>query len=246
LGFKKQQGFTLIEILIAVIILAFMATMTGSSISRSLKLKAKLDKEIEDDSQLREVVALMTKDINLAFHWSDPQSILKQQIIQEALVKNKPNPYPNFDKQEFIPNEKLTAFMGEASAVYFTTLSNERQFKNSQESDQAEVAYYLKDMRSLKEKKMTKTLVRRISPILDGDVMQGGKETNLLENIKSLKFRYLSEESKDLSENSWLESWKSQDTIDIKMRNKFPAAVEVPFWFSSVFTVCLVLSADSE
>jgi hypothetical protein len=49
----------------------------------------------------------------------------------------------------------------------------------------------------------------------------------LLENIKSLKFRYLSEESKDLSENSWLESWKSQDTIDIKMRNKFPAAVEV-------------------
>ncbi len=223
----NQIGFTLIEILISIVILAFMATMTGVSISKSIKIKAKVEKEMDDDAQLREVVAIMTKDINLAFHWTDPQEILKQQVIQDTVSQGKPNPYPVTGNIDLVAADKLTAFVGDASSLYFSTLTNERQFKDSHESDQAKVGYFLKDTKSYKDKKMTKSLVRRVAPYLDGDVTQGGRETVLIENIKTLKFRFLPDDIKEITDTVWLDTWKNYETLDEKMRNKFPAAVEV-------------------
>ncbi len=232
----NQKGFTLIEIMIAILILAFMGAMTGVSIQRSIKIKAKVEKEIDDDSQLREVVSVLTKDINLAFHWSDPLEIVTTQIGSEATTAGKPNPFVQVDAKgqplptptpNPIPLDKLTAFVGDKDSLYLTTLGNERTIRDSQSSDQIKVGYYLKNMRSFKDKKLSQTLMRRVSNYLDGDVTKGGKESVLIENVKTFKLRYLPEDAKEITDQSWIDAWKSDEGSDDKIKGKFPVAVEL-------------------
>ncbi|MBK9293368.1 MAG: prepilin-type N-terminal cleavage/methylation domain-containing protein [Oligoflexia bacterium] len=224
-----KHGFTLIEILIAILILAFMSSMTAISIQRSIKIKSKVEKEIDDDSQLRETVALLVKDINLAFQWVDVNELVKNQIVKEYKAQGKPSPFgePVPNLAPVVPLEKLTFFEGTSDSLKFTTLSNERIIKNSKESDQAVVNYYLKNVRSYKDKKMSQGLVKSISTILDGDLEKKGKETVLIENVKSLNFRFLPSDITELSDSSWMSSWKSFETLDEKTLAKFPAAVEI-------------------
>lgn len=225
----ETKGFTLIEILIAVLILAFMASMTGISIQRSIKIKAKVEKEIDDDSQLREAVALLVKDINLAFQWVDVNELVKKQIIKEYQALGKPSPFetPMPARAQVAPMEKITAFEGTTESLKFTTLSNERTRKNSPESDQAIVSYFLKSVRSYKDKKMSQALVKSVSTVLDGDLEKQGKESVVIENVRRIKFRFLPSDLTELTDSSWVDSWKSYDTLDEKTLSKFPAAVEI-------------------
>jgi prepilin-type N-terminal cleavage/methylation domain-containing protein len=226
---KLTNGFTLIEILLAILILAFMASVTGVSIQRSIKIKAKVEKEIDDDSQLREAVALLVRDINLAFQWTDVNELVKNQITKDYQAQNKPSPFatPASNATPVVPLEKITFFEGDRQSLKFTTLSNQRMKKDSPVSDQAIISYSLKSARSFKDKKSTQALVRSLSNFLDGDTQKQGKETVVIENVKSLKFRYLPPDINEFSDTSWVDSWKSYETIDEKTLAKFPLAVEI-------------------
>ncbi len=224
----SKNGFTLLEILIAVLILAIISTLTAVNISKSLKFKKKIEVQIDDYAGLRDALNIMTHDINTAFHWIDINDEIKKKLIQEAQAAGKPP--PNFsgsaqrNSDPPIPTEKLTGFVGGPDSLYFTTLSHSRTTVNAQESDQAKIGYYIKDVRSAgKERNNVKALIRRESTVLDDDVTKGGKETVLLEYVQSLKFRYLGGDNKD-----WVETWKSSGgALDDRTSNKFPDAVEI-------------------
>ena len=64
---------------------------------------------------------------------------------------------------------------------------------------------------------------RRISPVIDDKVDEGGDETVLLENVTDLKFRYLGPGS----EEDWRQDWISGEGGDAITKNKFPYAVEI-------------------
>lgn len=218
-----SKGFTLIEVMIAVLILAIISMLTTSNIQRSLKVKAKIDQDIEDYASLRNALHVMSHDIESSFHWVDITEEVKKKLIEEAQAKNKPVPFqqtaPNAQR---IPTEKLTAFIGNSDSLYVTTLSNVRTMVDVSESDQAKIGYYLKDHKSLKTQQSSKALIRRKSTVLDDDVTKGGKETLLLEGVKTLKFRYLGGDNKD-----WTDTWKSLESLDDKTKNRFPNAVEI-------------------
>lgn len=94
--------------------------------------------------------------------------------------------------------------------------------KDSPESDQAEISYFLKSVKT-SDGKSTQALVRRSSPILDEDVTKGGTETVLLGHVVSLKFAYMGGEPGD----DWKSDWKSSEGLDDKTKGKFPVAVEI-------------------
>jgi general secretion pathway protein J len=222
----KSNGFTLLEIIIAITILAIISTLTATNIQKSVKFKAKLDLDLADYAAVRDALAIISEDINKAFHWVDINEELKKKMISEAAAKGQPPPFatpiPGSVTAQTIPTEKLTAFVGDKESLYLTTLSHQRTRIDSAESDQAKIGYYIKEVKSMHDGKPTKALIRRESIILDDDVTKGGTETLLLENIKLLKFRYLGGDEKD-----WLDEWKSTSSIDSKFSNKFPEAVEI-------------------
>jgi len=224
----NSKGFTLLEILIAVTILAIISTLTAININRSVKFKNKIEQDLDDYAAVRDALIIMTHDINTGFHWVDINAELKKQLAGSTPGGSpgaSPPPAQNTTSTsmgEIVPIEKLTSFEGDADSLYLTTLSHARTIINTQESDQAKIGYYIKDVKALHGGQMTKALMRSESTVLDGEAKKGGKETVLLENIKTLKFRYMGGDDKD-----WVEKWMSAETGDDTQRNKFPDAVEI-------------------
>ena len=66
---KSAAGFTLLELLLAMSLMAFLSVMTMQSIQRALKTKAKLQKNIDLQSSIRDALRVMERDIQLAFHY---------------------------------------------------------------------------------------------------------------------------------------------------------------------------------
>jgi hypothetical protein len=128
-------------------------------------------------------------------------------------------------KEEFkLKEEKIyTHFLGESDKLNFTSLNNFRSAKNLAQSDQAEIGYYLESCSGrIDRKSSSQCLWRRTSAVIDEDVTEGGKKSVLIENVKSLQFRYLGLGH----EEEWVDSWKTKEGEET-MKNKFPTAVEV-------------------
>ncbi len=248
---SSQRGFTLLEILIAVAILAFITAFTAQSIGTALRNRTKIQKEIDQVGSVREALKVMENDINRAFNFRDINIALYNETAKERNKKIEaakakgtpppatppggtppaggappptPDPYANMEPLKLKEEKVLTQFMGEADRLDFTALANARISSEERTSDQAEVGYTLGECKSRKERgKSSRCLMRRISPFIDDDVTEGGESTALLENVTRLEFRYLGGE--DTTE--WKKTWLTNERADEKNKGIFPNAVEV-------------------
>ncbi len=225
------------------------------TINRGLEAKTKIQKDIDRTVALRETLGLMSRDIQLAFHYRDINVELYNAALEEG-CKSTPTtppgspppppppppppgtppapPKPGKLSAEVCAAKKQqkskTEFIGEGEKLNFATLSNVRTQKDQGTSDQSEVGYELKDCRiaAAKSTSSSKCLWRRTSPVLDDKPLEGGASGVLLENVKSLSFRYLGP-----GENvEWVKTWHTDGEsgsagTDSKTAGKFPLAVEI-------------------
>lgn len=249
--YKNKLGFTLLEMMIAIMILAVLTTLTAQSIQNAIKSKQKYQAQIEQESALRDAMNVIERDISLAFHHRDFQTEMLNQIDQEIYKANQPpqsanpanptnptNPVtpqaqlnPNIPpppppKPRVIPKE-LTAFVGDEKSLFFTSLSYIRTKRDQMASDQAKIAYYLKNCNStLSSGKSysSNCLWRRISPMIDDHIDKEdamSTENVLLENIQEFKIKYFGP-----NYDEWIKEWRS-NISEPKMKDLFPYAVEV-------------------
>ena len=119
----------------------------------------------------------------------------------------------------------MTNFVGETESVYFTTTTNQRTIKDSQESDLAKVGYFTKTCSSMGPNKGAGTstcLFRSVTPYLDDEVTKGGTETMLVDHVEEFKLRYLGPEQED-----YVSAWKTDQNGTEQTRDVFPYAVEI-------------------
>ena len=219
---SPESGFTLIEILLAIAIMATLTTYTAQSIQSALQTSRKYKKRIDESSELRSVLHIMERDINLAFHYRDIYTEMNDEL------KDKKDNDNSEDGESTPPPPNYTEFKGEKNSLHFTSLSNIRTALDSQESDQAEIGYYIKNCqpRGKKSSSSIPCLWRRLSPFLDEKVDEGGRAIVLLENVKALNLRYVGPLEEE-SEAKWQERWMTKEGADDKTRDKFPLAVEI-------------------
>lgn len=240
---SNQKGFTLLEVMISVSILAFLAIATTQAIQNAVKSKAKVQTRVDRVSEVRDALRIIERDINMAFHYRDiniqlyNNSIDARQKQSKTKKKDGDNklPPPGFKaeggvgsgSEDTLQKKKeviLTHFKGDEDAVHFTTLNNTRTTVDSKESDQAEVSYYIEQCTNRVNKThRSDCLWRRVSPIIDDDVTRGGTAIPLLENVTEFTLRYLGPGR----EEEWAKRWHSDSQGDALSQNKFPYAVEV-------------------
>lgn len=247
---RRQRGFTLIEVIVAMAIMAFLALFTVESIQQALRTKTKVQGEIDKNSMLRDALRVMERDINMAFNYRDinVQLFNMAQREREKAARAKlgkagtgaagPGGSPGgfvggsvagsegLDPERFKqkPEKIETQFIGEASELAFTSLSNIRITEDSPISSQAEIGYKLKSCRRRStQESSSQCLWRRISNYIHEDITKEGQETVLLENVTDFKLRYLGPGR----DGEWVDTWISNERGDDQTKNKFPYAVEI-------------------
>lgn len=241
ISLKTAKGFTLIEVVLAISILATLTVLIATVSSRALKSKRKIQIEVEDVSALRDTMRLIKNDINQAYnHYDYEEELLKevnkvnssQQQQQQQNQGSTPiggipqspsqtvgqNPQGQ-PQRENIRQSPATQFEGSENQIHFVTKNNGRISANDLQADFIEVGYLLKDCRSLTGNDSVtsvigKCLYRRQQKILDSDITTGGIETVVLENVTDFSLKYMGEDKTE-----WNAEWK--------IKGQFPEAVEV-------------------
>jgi len=240
----SRRGFTLLEMMIAITILAVLTVLTSQSIRSAIQSRIKYQSQIEQDSQIREALKVIEKDVNLAFHHRDIYTTMQNQINQDLYkpatqaspapgVSPQPSPQPAVPvgaaptPPPKEPPKELTAFVGDDKSLYFTSLSHVRTQRDEQSSDQAKIGYFLKNCKSIDSRGKSASsscLWRRISPTLDDhiDVADANaSESVLIENVTDFKLKYFGP-----GHDEWQNDWKTTDN-DAWKKDSFPYAVEV-------------------
>jgi general secretion pathway protein J len=163
-----DRGFTLVEVLIAVGIVASMAVMTIGSL-RSLD-RASETTRLQDERYAAARVALgrLSREISAAF-LSD-----------------------NYDKAKY--RDPLTLFVGRDDEILFTTMAHVRLYRDAKESDQSIVEYKVD---SDPEHGGERALFRREKPRLDDEPERGGRTDLVADHVTSFRLEYWDPKRKD-------------------------------------------------
>lgn len=238
----KQKGFTLLEVTLAIALLATMTVFIAQATQKAIDAKVKTENELDRLIELREAIGVMSRDISMAFNYRDINIELHNAAVR-ARTQNKtpgeaqgqtPLP-PASPTPPFVPNQQdtfwqnkediiFTQFIGSENELNFSSLSYVRTEENEFASDQAEIGYLIKTCKSRADtKKSYPCLWRRVSPFVDLEIKRGGTESVILENVTSLSFRYIGPGFTE----EWIRNWASDGTVSTEMQGNFPFAVEI-------------------
>ncbi len=176
-------GFTLLEALISLAIMALMGGLIWSSFGPTYALKETVEAQADRDIEIRGAVNRMAREISMAFLSNDYDKVRYRQMI--TLFDGEHN-------------------AGDHDRLTFTSLSHQRLYENAFESDQSLIAYRVAEDPN---KPGQLDLMRREKTVLDDEPDHGGDEEVLCEDIQGLRLRYWDQVKKE-----WVEDWNSQDT----------------------------------
>lgn len=224
--------------MVALAIMSVLSLLTTQALKSAIDSRAFVSRELNRDSRMADTLRIIRNDVQQAFHYQDVFCKMENELSnpptptpagggnpafggappQQPLFPGAPSTGPT--PKPCPPN--YTGFLGDGESLYFSALSNIRTLRDSQESDQAKIGYFVKSCRPVGAKAATKCLYRAVSPILDEELDKPGPATLLLENIEEFKLRYLGPERED-----FVETWKTGKDGDDVSKDKFPYAVEV-------------------
>jgi hypothetical protein len=75
--------------MIVLVIMATLSVLSSQSIQQAIKNKIKLQGQIDDMSQVRDALRIIERDVNLAFHYTDLETELLEQIKKRRLTLGK-------------------------------------------------------------------------------------------------------------------------------------------------------------
>ncbi|MGE0614562.1 MAG: type II secretion system protein GspJ [Bacteriovoracia bacterium] len=239
----SRQGFTLLEVLISFVILAFISLAIYQATNNTYDLHAQLLADSDFYSEIRLSFAIMDKDVAAIFS-------------PHLMAPPKPTPTPNPDGSlpPPDPNEgnwfeganrasdywgvaidktglRPSRFVGNENSFSFITASHIRIYRESRESFMAKVSYRLEDDDRAEEdgndpkenyKMLVKTENQNAFDLEKKDEEDKlHKRYQLLHGIKSLKYRYYRKDK-----TQWVTSW---DTDHSDTKNIYPDVIEVEF-----------------
>jgi general secretion pathway protein J len=178
---RRARGFTLLEVVIAVAVTAFIGVTIAISFSTSMKTKDIIEGQAEHYRMLRGAFSRMTREIGAAY------------VSDRYDAKRYRDAF-----------DRPTNFVGARDRVMFSSLAHQRLYADAKESDQMIVEYSVKTSNE-KGANGRSDLIRREKTLLEERMERGGTEDVLFEGLKKLEFQYWNPERKQ-----WEDEWDTR------------------------------------
>jgi general secretion pathway protein J len=193
-----EQGFTLIELIISLGIVAFMMMLAWQTTSAAIFTRKNLAFEQERDQEIRVAMNRMARDIGSAYlSANEDQSLM----------------------------ERRTLFVGKSESTVdelrFSTMAHEVLWADANESEQTVVTYAAEpDPDDRSKTNVVRKELRRMPDPLDSQGETPAEVDLLLRDIERVKFEYY-----DFRDKSWKERWDS--TQADAERGRLPTRVRI-------------------
>jgi general secretion pathway protein J len=155
----SQRGFTLMEVMIAIAVLAMIGGVTYKAFDGAYDLKSRVEKAEDRDQAVRGALNRIAREVSMSF-------------LSEHYDKKRFRERPTFFR--------LKDGRGEADLT-ITSFAHERLSIDAKESDEAIFEYKLD-----RDDDGNNSIYRRVKPVIDEEWERGGEKAVLAENV--LKF----------------------------------------------------------
>ena len=180
---------TMMEVMIALAILAVITTMIWSAFSQSSSNRKIIEKSLSRYHQVAVAFEKIASDLSMAHLSRNIGPVEKSSFTEQAGFLGK--------------NE-------DPDTLNFTTFSHQRRFLNAKEGDRCEVGYSVEDD---DEEKGMYNLVRRVATRVDDRPERGGKYTVLVEDVVSFDLEYY-----DVAMDKWEKEWDTTQATGFQGR----------------------------
>lgn len=178
MGRRAREGVTLIEILVAMAIMAILMTMMYSGFVQTANNKKRVEERLNRNHEIRMALERMARELSMAY----------------VSAQLNPNPALQAMVTAFVGKEE-----GSGSRIDFTSFSHQRLYRNAHESDQNELSYYVTED---PEDSSHDVLVRREQRRVDEKPQEGGQVQVMVQDVVSLELSFL-----DPLTNEWVSTW---------------------------------------
>lgn len=196
---QRQDGFTLIEVLIAVVLLAVISFLVYQSMGSAVGSKERFENRELAYRGANVFLDRLTRELTTAVLYANVE-LLGVSANGEQVSKSVFSGTNSGDQDKLI----------------FDTLSHTRYLKDSKESDLAELTYWLDPM---EDGEGLYVIKRRDKSPPDAEPGEKGKVTILLDGVKEFNLRYY-----DPVKTEYKDEW---DTTKVDYANRLPRAVEI-------------------
>lgn len=201
---RRTRGMTLIEIIVAIAILAITMTLVFGGLSQTMRNKQFIERQNDHVHVMRVAIDRMVREFSSAYvsiH-TNPSSML---VTSMTLFKGEPR--------------------GRGSRIDFTSFSHRRLYRDAHESDQNELSYYITQHPDDSSKRV---LARREQRRIDDKPDEGGQVTILIEDIKEFKLEFF-----DPVAQEWVERWDTQGAQMNRLPAQVKIKIVVPAFENS-------------
>jgi general secretion pathway protein J len=194
----SQRGLTLLEILVAVAILALVSTLIYGAFDGMKRSRLGIARVDERYHQGRQAIARMSRELQSAFlSFHQPQ--LATAAVRTSLF--------------------LGTDSGSSDRIDFISFSHRRLLRNVHESDQNELSYFMGRDPDRNDKY---DLLRREQKEFDTDPTRGGVINVLCEDVTAFDVQYL-----EPGTDTWLDAWDSSQPSNSYSFNRLPLQVKI-------------------
>jgi prepilin-type N-terminal cleavage/methylation domain-containing protein len=243
----NNKGFTLLEVIIVLVIMATLSLLSSQALQQALRNKIKIQQQVDDLAQIRDSLKVMERDINLAFHYTDLEMELRENVKKKRIAQSKAPPAaatatsgtvppPTIPPQAYNPNDPndplnqtsenrvdpTTTFIGHDNEIFFPTMNASRISESSKQADFIKVGYLLQTCKKPGSQSVSSNcLVRKSSNVVEGDITKQEDGVVLIENVTEFKLRYFGKGRQD-----YVSTWDSVQG-DAISKGRFPDSVEI-------------------
>ncbi len=179
-----RRGFTLLEVILAVTVLALIGTMVYGGFSQTALNKARIEEDVDHSRMVHMTLERITRELSMAFVSTHVNPSLDLRVSNTAFI-GKDN--------------------GRDDRIDFTSFSHRRLYRNARESDQNEISYFVTEH---PDEPDMNVLARREQNRIDDDPRRGGKSQILVENVEEFNLEYF-----DPLLSEWVETWDTVNTL---------------------------------
>jgi general secretion pathway protein J len=180
----KTRGFTLLEVILAVTVLALVGTMIYGGFSQTALNKVRVEEDVDHSRMVHMALERMVRELSMAFVSTHTNPSLDLRVVETAFIGKD---------------------HGRDDRIDFTSFSHRRLYRNARESDQNEISYFVTEH---PDDQGVNVLARREQNRIDDDPRRGGKSQILVENVEEFNIEYY-----DPLLSEWVSTWDTEDVL---------------------------------